>query len=101
MLGILHAVRFLFMAPFILAFLTVVNLMTSPGVWWVQWAAFGLGIAWFINLFRVARAVIVAGGLAALGYYLWNRYGDGVRQQGWAPAEATPEPALVQLPPRA
>jgi hypothetical protein len=47
--------------------------MTSPGHWWVQWAALGLGIAWVISLFQVIRAVIVAGGLAALAAYLMNR----------------------------
>ena len=69
----LHAVKFLFMAPLILAFLVIVNLMTSPGHWWVQWAALGLGIAWVINLFRVARFVVLAGGLAALTAYLAKR----------------------------
>ena len=69
----LRAVKFLFMAPLILAMLFVINLMTSPGHWWVQWAALGLGIAWFFSLLRVIRAVIVAGGLAALGTYLYNQ----------------------------
>jgi len=69
----LRAVKFLFMAPVILVFLFVVNLMTSPGHWWVQWAALGLGIAWFISLLRVIRAVILAGGIAALGAYLASR----------------------------
>jgi hypothetical protein len=66
----LHVVRFLFVAPFIVAMLAVINLMTSPGHWWVQWAALGLGIAWVINLFRVLRAVVVVGGVAALVAYL-------------------------------
>lgn len=69
----LRAVKFLFVAPFILAFLFVVNLMTSPGDWWVQWAALGLGIAWVASLFHVVRTVILAGGLAALGAYLFSR----------------------------
>lgn len=69
----LRAVKFLFVAPLILAFLFVVNLMTSPGDWWVQWAALGLGIAWIASLFHVVRAVILAGGLAALGAYLFSR----------------------------
>ena len=77
MLGVLHAVKFLFMAPFLLGLLTLINLMTTPGVCWVQWAALGLGIAWFINLFKVLRAVVLMGGLAALGYWLWKRYGNG------------------------
>lgn len=73
MIATLRAVKFLFTAPLILLFLVVVNWMTSPGHWWVQWAALGLGIAWFFSLLRVMRAVIVAGGLAALGSYLYRR----------------------------
>jgi hypothetical protein len=73
MVATLKAVKFLFTAPLILLFLFVVNLMTSPGHWWVQWAALGLGIAWFASLLRVIRAVILAGGLAALSTYLYNR----------------------------
>ena len=83
MLGLLASIRFLFMAPVILGFLTLINLMTSPGVWWVQWAALGLGIAWVINIFKVVRTVIVAGGLAALGYFLWNRYGGRINKEGF------------------
>ena len=66
----LRAVKFLFMAPLILAMLFVINLMTSPGHWWVQWAVLGLGIAWFANLLHVIRAVVLAGGVAALVAYL-------------------------------
>ena len=69
----LHSLKFLFMGPLILAFLFVINLMTSPGHWWVQWAALGIGIAWVLSLFRVIRAVVIAGGLAALGAYLLNK----------------------------
>ena len=73
MVATLKAVKFLFTAPLILLMLFVINLMTSPGHWWVQWAALGLGIAWFCSLLKVIRAVIVAGGLAALGTYLTTR----------------------------
>jgi hypothetical protein len=73
MIATLRAVKFLFTAPLILLLLVVINVMTSPGHWWVQWAALGLGIAWFVSLLRVIRAVVVAGGLAALGTYLLNR----------------------------
>lgn len=70
MLKTAKAATFLIKAPFILALLFVINLMTSPGHWWVQWAALGLGIAWVASLFRVIRAVLLAGGLAALGAYI-------------------------------
>jgi hypothetical protein len=69
----LRAVKFLFMAPLIVALLFVINLMTWSGQWWVQWAALGLGIAWVVCLFRVIRAAVVAGGLAALGAVLLSR----------------------------
>lgn len=62
--------RFLVTAPFLLLFLFVINLLTSPGHWWVQWAALGIGIAWVISLFRVVRAVLLVGGLAGLAAYL-------------------------------
>jgi hypothetical protein len=39
----------------------------------VQWAALGIGIAWFQSLLRVLRAIVIAGGLAAFGAYLMNR----------------------------
>jgi hypothetical protein len=68
-----RAVKFLIMAPFIVALLVVINLMTWNGQWWVQWAVLGIGIAWFINLFRIIRTIAVAGGLAALGAYVLNR----------------------------
>ena len=70
----LRSVQFLFTAPLILALLFVINLMTSPGEWWVQWAALGLGIAWFVSLLRVVRALVLAGGLAVLGAYLARRH---------------------------
>ena len=68
-----RALKFLFVGPLILGFLVVINWMTSPGDWWVQWAALGIGIAWVISLFRVLGAVLVAGGVAALVAHLRNR----------------------------
>jgi len=73
MLRVMHRIRFLFMAPLIVAFLVVVNIMTWHGEWWVQWAALGLGIAWVITLLRVVQALVLMGGLAALGAYLGRR----------------------------
>ena len=69
----LKSVKFLFMAPLILALLVVINLMTWSGHWWVQWPALGLGIAWVVSLLRVLRALVVGGGLAALAAVLLNR----------------------------
>ncbi len=82
----LRAVRFLFIGPMILALLFVINLLTSPHHWWVQWAALGLGIAWVISLIRVLFALMVVGGLAALVGLLWNK------QPPSAPTRVPPPP---------
>jgi len=66
MFAIIRSIRFLLVGPLVLGLLAIINLMTSPGHWWVQWAALGIGIAWVISLLRVIRALIVLGGLAAL-----------------------------------
>ncbi len=63
MFGPLRRVKFLITAPFILLLCLVINVMTSPGQWWVQWVAFGLGIAWVINFFKLIRDIVVLGGL--------------------------------------
>lgn len=73
MVRTLRSLKFLFTAPFILVLLVVINWMTSPGRWWVQWAALGIGIAWVIALFRVMRAIVLVGGLAALGAWLMQK----------------------------
>ena len=76
-MGTLRSLKFLFIAPFILLLLVVVNWITSPGHWWVQWAALGLGIAWFVALLRVLRAIVLLGGLAALGVWLAGQWKGG------------------------
>jgi hypothetical protein len=80
-----RSISFLFKGPLILLFLVVINLMTSPGHWWVQWAALGIGIAWVFSLMRVIRTVVVAGGLAALGAYLLNRNRNAASGNGRGP----------------
>ena len=69
----LRALKFLFIGPAILVLLVVINWMTSPGQWWVQWPALGIGIAWVVSLFRVIRAIVVVGGVAAFIAYLTKR----------------------------
>jgi hypothetical protein len=72
------------MAPFILLLCFVINWMTFDGDWWVRWVALGLGIAWILSLFRVLRAAIILGGIAALATYLAQRKS--------APPPAGPQP---------
>jgi hypothetical protein len=73
MIKTLKAVRFLFVGPLILVLLIIINKMTSPGESWWKWAALGIGIAWVISLFRVLSALIMVGGLAAVGAWLMRR----------------------------
>jgi hypothetical protein len=73
MLRTIRAARFLIVGPLILVLLVVINAMTSPEHWWVQWAALGIGIAWVVCLFRVVKALVLVGGIAALGAYLMGR----------------------------
>ena len=70
MIKTLQALKFLFVGPLILLMLVVINLMASPGDWWVQWAALGIGIAWVICLIRVVGTMIALGGIAALIAYV-------------------------------
>jgi len=76
-MGTLRALKFLVMAPLLVMFLFAItlalNVLSGESHWWVQWAAFGLGIAWLISLFKVIRALVVGGGLAALGALLYRR----------------------------
>lgn len=69
----MHSLGFLVKGPVILLVLFFINLMTSPGHWWVQWAALGIGIAWIFSLLRVIRALVLVGGLAGLAAYLNRR----------------------------
>ncbi len=66
----LSSAKFLVKGPLILALLAAINLMTSPGHWWFKWPALGIGIAWVVSLFRVLRAALLLGGLAAA----WSWY---------------------------
>ena len=72
-----RSIKFLFTAPFILILLVIINWVTTPGHWWVQWAALGIGIAWVLALFRVMRAIVLVGGLAALGVFLAQKSKGG------------------------
>lgn len=65
MFKLIRSIKFLFTGPFVLLLLFGINIVFTPGHWWVQWAALGIGIAWIVSLFRVLTAVVIAGGIAA------------------------------------
>ena len=67
------ALKFIVVAPFILLMLVAINWFTTPGEWWVQWAALGIGIAWVVNVLRVARVLLLGGGAAAVVAWFHRR----------------------------
>jgi hypothetical protein len=75
----LRSLSFLFTGPPTLLLLFVISRMTPAGSAWFHWAAIGIGIAWVISLFRVLRAVVLVGGLAALFSWLSRRQSGGPR----------------------
>jgi hypothetical protein len=58
------------LGPVLLAVLFVVNLAASPGQWWVQWPALGIGILWLLSLLRVLWTIVMLGGVAAFVAYV-------------------------------
>jgi hypothetical protein len=50
-----------------------IHLLTSRQQWWFEGGAVGLGIAWVIIVFKLIRDIILLGGLAAFGAYIFNR----------------------------
>lgn len=64
-----RALKSLFVGPLILVLLVIINMMTAPSHWWVQWPALGIGIAWVISPLRVLRVLILVGGVATLIAY--------------------------------
>ncbi|HSJ02355.1 MAG: hypothetical protein ACAI34_05525 [Verrucomicrobium sp.] len=68
-----QAIKFLFVGPALMVFLALVNKMSFKGVWWCQWPILFLALCWFVSLYYVVRAIIVAGGIAALVTWLKRR----------------------------
>jgi hypothetical protein len=64
------------MAPFQFIFVVglcaFINWFTTPGHWWVQWVAFGMGIAWIVAWARAFKFLVVTVGVAAISYFLYR-----------------------------
>jgi hypothetical protein len=91
-----RAAKFLVIGPLVLGLLVIINLLTSPGHWWVQWPALGIGIAWVVCLIRVAYAIVVLGGLAAFVLYVRKATAD---QDGAVTNFKVPDREGVDRPP--
>ena len=62
-------------AVYVVGLCFLINLMTTPGHWWVQWVALGMGIAVIAAWARAVRALVAAGALAAVAAYVYRRFG--------------------------
>ncbi len=70
---ITRAITYPFKMIYVVGLCAFINYFTSPGVWWVQWVAFGMGIGLIAVWAKAIRAIGVAAITAAIGYavYRW------------------------------
>lgn len=69
---IAKAITYPFKMIFVVGICALVNYMTSPGVWWVQWVVLGMGIGLIAVWLRAAKTVIATIGIAAIGYFIYR-----------------------------
>jgi hypothetical protein len=67
-------------ALFTVGLCALINAMTSPGHWWFQWVALGMGIATVIALAKGLRAALLLGLVAFAGWWLYRRFGAAARE---------------------
>jgi hypothetical protein len=70
-----------FKALFVVGLCFVINWMTSPGHWWVQWVALGMGIAVLVAWARAAKTLILLALVAFVGWKIYQRYGQAARDR--------------------
>lgn len=66
------AVTYPFQMLFVVGLCAFINYFTSPGVWWVQWVAFGMGIGLIVTWARAVKFLVVTIGVAAIGYFVYR-----------------------------
>lgn len=74
--SLIKAVTFPFTCLFVVGICALINVMTAPGHWWVQWVAFGMGIALlgvWARAFKTLVATAGAAGIAYLVYRWWKK----------------------------
>ena len=94
--NLVDAVVMPFKALFVVGLCAAINAMTSPGHWWVQWVAFGMGIAVIVAWARAARTLLLLAVVGWVGWKIYQRYGAAARQRfdEWA---ATAQPQAAQV----
>lgn len=76
-----QAVVMPFKAVFVVGLCALINWMTSPGHWWVQWVALGMGIAVVVAWGRAAKTLFVLALVSWVGWKIYQRYGEQARQR--------------------
>ena len=66
------AVTFPFTFLFVVGLCAFINFFTSPGHWWFQWVAFGMGIALICIWARALKTLILTVGIAGVGYFVYR-----------------------------
>lgn len=85
-----------FKALFVVGLCALINAMTSPGDWWFQWVAFGMGIAVLVAWARAIKSLVVLALVYFGGRWLYRKYGEDARQRfdDWA-ARTQPQTSQV------
>jgi hypothetical protein len=75
-----------FKALFVVGLCVLINAITSPHHWWVQWVALGMGIAVLVTWARAIRTLLVLGLVAWVARWVHRKYGAAAGQQfdAWA-----------------
>lgn len=94
--NISRAVVLPFKALFVVGLCAFINVVTSPGHWWFQWVAFGMGIAVLIAFARAAKSLLVLALLFFGGRWIYRRYGEQAKAQFDAWAQRT-QPQAAQV----
>lgn len=66
------AITYPFRMIFVVSLCAFINYFTSPGVWWVQWVAFGMGIGLIAVWARAIKTLVLTIGVAAIGYFVYR-----------------------------
>lgn len=66
------AITFPFTFLYVVGLCAFINYFTSPGQWWFQWVAFGMGIALISVWFRAFKFLVATVGVAAVGYFIYR-----------------------------
>ena len=81
-----------FKAVFVVGLCLLINWWTSPGHWWVQWVALGMGIAVLVAWARALRLLLAAAVLGVVGNWAYRRWGAAGRSQVQQWLQPSPPP---------